>query len=147
MMNVTPLAAPDTELAARLRLAVTRVARRLRQQTPDPITASQLSALVVIEKAGPVTLGELARLEQVQCPSMTRIAAALETQGLVTREVDVADRRIARMRVTADGRRLLARSRRHKTAYLAAALRTFTPEERAVLDQAAVLLERMVADR
>src|SRR5205807_7198176 len=136
----------DTQLASRLRLAVMRLARILRQKAQDQITPSQLSALVSVERDGPVTLGQLAALESVQPPTMTRIVVALEEQGLVLREADPADRRIARVHVTTAGRKLLERNRSRKTAYLASRMRGLSPEEREVLERAAGLLERMTAD-
>ncbi|TMK50569.1 MAG: MarR family transcriptional regulator [Actinobacteria bacterium] len=136
----------DTQLASRLRLAVMRLARILRQKAQDQITPSQLSALVSVERDGPVTLGELAGLESVQPPTMTRIVVALEEQGLVLREADPADRRIARVHVTTAGRKLLERNRSRKTAYLASRMRGLSAEEREVLEHAAGLLERMTAD-
>jgi DNA-binding MarR family transcriptional regulator len=136
----------DTQLASRLRLAVMRLARILRQKAQDPITPSQLSALVSVEREGPVTLGELASLESVQPPSMTRIVVALEERGLVVREADPADRRIARVHITATGRRLLEKNRSRKTAYLASRMRGMSAEDLDVLERAAALLERMTAD-
>jgi len=136
----------DTQLASRLRLAVMRLARILRQKAQDQITPSQLSALVSVERDGPVTLGELAALESVQPPTMTRIVVALEEQGLVLREADPADRRIARVHVTTAGRKLLERNRSRKTAYLASRMRGLSTEELEVLERAAGLLERMTAD-
>ncbi|TMK81730.1 MAG: MarR family transcriptional regulator [Actinobacteria bacterium] len=136
----------DTQLASRLRLAVMRLARILRQKAQDQITPSQLSALVSVERDGPVTLGELAALESVQPPTMTRIVVALEEQGLVLREADPADRRIARVHVTTAGRKLLERNRSRKTAYLASRMRGLSAEELEVLERAAGLLERMTAD-
>src|SRR5205085_6214650 len=133
----------DTQLASRLRLAVVRLARVLRQKAQDPITPSQLSALVSVERGGPVTLGELAALESVQPPTMTRIVAALEEQGLVFREADPADRRISRLHITPAGRKLLEKNRSRKTAYLASRMRGLGAEERDVLERAAALLERM----
>ena len=91
-------------LASALRLAVARLARRVRQEgtsAGDDLTASRLAALTTIEALGPITLGELAAIEQVQPPSMTRIVARLEEGGLVERQVDPNDRRIVRVRVTA----------------------------------------------
>ena len=133
----------DTQLASRLRLAVMRLARVLRQKAQDPITPSQLSALVSVERDGPVTLGELAALESVQPPTMTRIVAVLEEQGLVVREADSADRRISRLHITGTGRRLLEKNRSRKTAYLASRMRGLSAEEHEVLERAAALLERM----
>lgn len=144
---MAPTRAPiDTETASRLRLAVMRLARRLRQQTQDAVTPSQISAMSVLERHGPITLGELAALERVQPPTMTRIVAALEEDGLVMRQVDAADRRVAHVSVTVSGRRLLDRSRSRKTAYLFARMRGLTEEERAVVERALPLLERLVGD-
>lgn len=133
----------DTQLASRLRLAVMRLARVLRQKAQDPITPSQLSALVSVERDGPVTHGELAALESVQPPTMTRIVAALEEGGLVVREADATDRRISRLHITAAGRKLLEKNRSRKTAYLASRMRGLSADEREVLERAAALLERM----
>ena len=80
-------------LAGALRLAVARLARRVRQEgtsAGDDLTASRLAALTTIEALGPITLGELAAIEQVQPPSMTRIVARLEEGGLVERQIDRA---------------------------------------------------------
>ncbi len=142
----TTTAPTDTQLASRLRLAVMRLARVLRQKAQDPVTPSQLSALVSIEREGPVTLGELAALESVQPPTMTRIVAALEEDELVQREADQADRRISRVRITGQGRRLLEKNRSRKTAYLASRMRGLNAEELDVLARAAGLLERMTED-
>jgi len=133
----------DSQLASRLRLAVMRLARVLRQKAQDPITPSQLSALVSVERDGPVTLGELAALESVQPPTMTRIVAALEEQDLVVREADAADRRISRLHITGAGRKLLEKNRSRKTAYLASRMRGLDAAEREILERAAALLERM----
>lgn len=136
-----------SDLASSLRLAVTRLARRLRQEGAEGgITPSQLSALATIERFGPLTLGELAAHERVQPPTMTRIVAALGDAGLVTREVDAGDRRVARVQVTPAGRRLLARSRRRKTAFLATRLRRLDDDQRRLLQHAVPLLERLLED-
>ena len=135
--------APDTaELAARLRLAVTRLARRLRQEAEAGITPSMLSALSSAERQGPVTMRDLCAAEQVQPPTMTRIVAALVAAGLVVREADPMDGRVAWVKVTPEGRRLLERSRRRKEAFLARALRDLDPRDVATLEAAAEVLER-----
>lgn len=134
------------QLAAALRLSVMRLARRLRQLAGSGITPSMLSALVTIEDLGPLTLGELASTEKVQPPTMTPIVARLEAKGLVRREPDPADRRVAHITATAKGRQLLDRSRSRKTAYLARRLRALTPEERAVVGRAVEILERFVSE-
>jgi len=134
----------DAELAARLRLSVTRLARRLRQKSDVEATASQISALATIERLGPLTIGELSAAERVQPPSMTRIVAGLEELDLIQRETDERDRRVARVRVTSLGQRLLERSRSKKNAYLAARLGSLSDEERATLAHAADVLERLL---
>src|SRR5580693_1346240 len=92
--------APETELASRLRLAVTRLHRRLRQHSAGGLTQSQASALASIGQLESPTLGALATRESVQPPSMTRVVAALEALGHVARVVDPDDRRVARVTLT-----------------------------------------------
>jgi DNA-binding MarR family transcriptional regulator len=134
----------DAELASRLRLAVMRLARRLRQQADGDVTPSQISALSSVDRLGPLTLGELSAVERVQPPTMTRIVAGLEEQGLASREVDPNDRRVARVSLTVAGRRLLEQSRTRKNAFLASRIRTLPTEDREVLARAAALLERFL---
>lgn len=137
----------DTELATRLRLGIMRLARRLRQQAPEGITPSQLSALATLEGNGPLTLKDLAAAERVQPPTMTRIVAALEEAGLVVRSVDKKDRRCSNLKLTGDGKRLIARARSRKTAYLAARIGALSDSERATLAGATEILERFVKER
>ncbi len=136
--------APDLELAARLRLAVTRLSRRLRQQAAEGLTPSQNSALSTIERDGPLTPSDLATLERVQRPTATRVLGVLAERGLVTREADVTDRRVARLKITREGAALLKRGRSRKNAYLARHLRDLEPEELETLERAAELIERML---
>lgn len=142
-----PTTPAGTDLAPRLRLAVTRLARRLRQQADLPgVSPTQISALATIERDGPLTLGELAALEGVQPPTVTNAVGRLEEQGLVRREVDPRDRRVHRVQVTAAGRRLLERSRSRKNAYLERRLRALGNEEREVLARATGLLEVLLSE-
>jgi DNA-binding MarR family transcriptional regulator len=133
-------------LPSQLRLAVLRLSRRLRQQAVGDVTASQLSALHAIAKHGELTLGELAAIERVAPPSMTRIAARLEERGLVDRRADVADRRVARVAVTGAGREILDETRTRRDAYLAVRLQSLTPEEHDLLARAVPILERLAAE-
>ena len=142
-MTVT---AVPTELAPRLRMAVMRLARRLRQQAEGEVTPTLLSALSTVERTGPLSLGELAAAERVQPPTVTRAVARLEELGLVRREADPADRRVSRVQVTPEGRRYVQRSRTRKDAYLAQRLRSLDPTEQALLAEALPLLERLVGD-
>jgi DNA-binding MarR family transcriptional regulator len=143
---------PDTsadthlELAARLRLSVARLARRLRQQTAMELTPSQNSALISIERHGPLTPSELAEIERIQRPTATRILGALIERGLVARQPDASDRRSSRVSITRNGADVLARGRRRKNAYLARRLETFDADELETLDRAAALLERLMEE-
>jgi DNA-binding MarR family transcriptional regulator len=134
----------DAELAARLRLAVTRLHRRLRQQGFPGLTPSQSSALASVDRLGAPTLGALAERESVQPPSMTRIVGGLEQLGFVTRVVDPEDRRVARVTITPSGQQVLRESRSVKTAFLAEQLHRLSPDERRDLGSLTVLLERLV---
>jgi DNA-binding MarR family transcriptional regulator len=132
---------------SQLRLAVMRLARRLRQESAGDITGSQLSALSVVDREGPLSLGELAEAERIAPPSMTRIAARLEEKGWVVRTVDAGDRRVARLRISDSGRALLKETRTRRDAYLATRLRCLSVEDREVLDRALPLLERLAGDQ
>jgi DNA-binding MarR family transcriptional regulator len=127
-------------LAADLRLVIGRMARRLRQRGDSGVTASLLSAMWTIERLKPVSLGDLAAAERVQPPSVTRHVAKLEEMGLVAREADGADRRVSRVTLTPEGHRLLDRTRRLRTAYLSARLRSLPQDDRQALRRAVDVL-------
>ena len=134
------------DLAAALRLAVMRLARRLRQRADAGVTPSMLSALATIGRLGPITMSDLAAAEQVQPPSLSAIVGRLEQEELVLRETDPADGRVARVRLSPAGRRLIERSRSRKTAYLARRLAVLSDEEREVLRRALPVIERLLED-
>jgi DNA-binding MarR family transcriptional regulator len=138
--------APLPEVASRLRFAVMRLSRRLRQHAPVGITPSQLSALATIVVSGPVTLSGLAEAERVQPPSITRVVDVLVSEGFATRTQSEEDRRVAWVAATDEGRALVEAVRRQRDAYLARRLRTLTSDDRAVLARAAVLLEQLTED-
>ena len=131
------------DLATRLRLAVTRTARRLRQEGTIGFTASQGAMLATIERHGPLTPSELAQRERVQRPTVTRMLARLEEDGIVQRAANPADGRSFLVSLTPDGRELLAEVRTRKDAYLAQRLSELDDEERAALARAADLLEHL----
>ena len=147
-MSAHPNDVPDDplELADRLRLATARLARRLRQQAGTGLTPSQSSALMSIGKHGPLTLGRLAKIEQIAPPTTTRIVAKLEDDGLVRREADPGDRRIVLVEATAEGRRRLEHSRRRRSAWLAQRLDTFDAEQLGDVTAALRVLEALAAD-
>jgi DNA-binding MarR family transcriptional regulator len=144
--STTTEATTAPALPSRLRMVVTRLARRLRQQGESAASPTQLAALATIERDGPLTLGALAAIERVRPPTITAAVGRLEDQDLVRRRTDARDRRVARVEITPQGRRLLAQSRSRKTAYLEQQLETLSPRERATLEQAAAILERVLKD-
>ena len=133
-------------LAAHLRIAVARTARRLRQEAGGGLSPTLTAALATIERHGPLTPSELAARERVQRPTATKVVARLEADGLVERTADPTDRRSSLIAVSEDGRALLRQVRTRKDAFLAARLRALAPEDRATLDRATRILERLLED-
>jgi DNA-binding MarR family transcriptional regulator len=131
-------------LAAQLRLVITRTARRLRQEAASDLGPSQTAALATIERHGPLTPSELARIERIQRPTATRIVARLEEAGLVERVADPADGRSFTVSATAEARTLMNRLRTRKNAYLARRLRSLDEQDLATLDRAAEILEDLL---
>jgi len=141
--KATPDAGPG-ELAARLRLVITRTARRLRQEAGTELSPSQTAALATIERHGPLTPSELAQLERVQRPTATRIVARLEDEVLVERTSDPADGRSFTVAATPKGRALMGKLRTRKNAYLARRLQRLDDADLATLQRAAEILERLL---
>ena len=138
--TVEPEVLSNEEVASRLRIAVNRLQRRLRQQSLGGLSPAQASALASVHRHGNPSLGELAALEQVQPPTMTRIVANLADAGMVTREADAKDRRSARVRLTPAGERALERMRTLKNAFLLRRLEELdTDEQRHAADLVALL--------
>jgi DNA-binding MarR family transcriptional regulator len=138
-------ASPDADLADRLHSAAIHLLRRLRREDDaSGLPAPQLSALSVIVFGGPITLGALAAAEQVRPPTITKLVATLEKAGLVEREVDSEDRRVVRVRSTARGARLLQEGRQRRVAMLAGSLADLSSADRALLERAASVLEKVV---
>jgi DNA-binding MarR family transcriptional regulator len=132
------------DLAGRLRLAITRTARRLRQEADSGLSPSLSSALATIANHGPLTPSEVAALERVQRPTATRIVGRLEEAGLVTRATDPTDGRSFVIAASPEGHALLRRLRSRKNAYLAQRIGTLTQEELATLAEATAILERVM---
>ena len=134
------------QLASRLRLAVARTARRLRQEAGGGLSPTLSAALASIDRHGPLTPSELADRERVKRPTATRLLATLEEGGLVARTSDPSDRRSSLIAITPEGRDLMRTLRTRKDAYLVRRLAKLTADERATLAQAADLLERMLEE-
>jgi DNA-binding MarR family transcriptional regulator len=134
----------DQELASRLRHALARSARRLRQEAGTGLSPSLTAALATIERHGALTPSELAVRERVQRPTVTRFVCRLEELGLVTRTADPGDRRSSLIAITPAGGALLASARTRKDAFLSERLEGLTAADRATLERAAALLEDML---
>ena len=136
--------------AARLRLAIVRTARRLRQEAAvgagAELTPTATSALASVERHGPLTPSELAEIERVKRPTATRVLRSLVDAGLVERTPDPADGRSALVSVNAAGRERLRRLRGRKNAYLARRMRDLPAGDVATLERAAEILEDMLED-
>jgi DNA-binding MarR family transcriptional regulator len=104
---------------------------------------ARLSALSVLVFAGPLRLTELARIEQVRPPTMTKVVAGLETAGLVRRRGDAEDARAVRLEATARGTKLLQEGRRRRVDRLASVLQGLNADELDVLGRAAAIIERI----
>jgi DNA-binding MarR family transcriptional regulator len=134
------------ESAARLRLAIVRTARRMRQEAGGDLSPTLLAALASIDRLGPITPSELADVERVKRPTATRVAAALEREGLIERAADPSDGRACLLSVSREGRSLLKRVRSRKNAYLSRRLRKLGDDDVETLERAAEVLERMLED-
>ena len=138
-----------TDTAVHLRNAVVRTSRRLRQEAAAEtggLTPTSTATLSSIDRHGPLTPSELAEIERVKRPTMTRTLACLEREGLIERTPDPADGRSFLVAVNAAGHERMVRLRRRKSAYLARRLRELDPEEVEILARAADLLDRMRED-
>jgi len=124
-------------------------ARRLRMQStdaPGDVTWSMQSALATIERRGILTLGELAEVEKVTPPTMTRVVTRLVDSGLVHREVDPADRRVVRVRMTVDGKRHLQQVRKRRNEWLGDQLRALSESDRQRLFDALPVIQQLAGD-
>lgn len=143
MRNDSPPAA-DTDVAARLRVAIARLARQLRRHAVAGLTPSQLSALTSVDRLGPLRLGDLAEREQVAPATLTRIVANLVDTGLLERHADPDDGRCWRVAITPAGAAALEAVRTEATAMLAVRIAALDSSGREQLSAALPVLERLI---
>ena len=134
----------DLERISRLRLLIVRLERRIRQQSDTDLTPSQLSALTVIERRGPLRLGELAKRERISQPSVSRVVRKIEAKGLVALSGDPVDKRGSVVSVTPEGQGLIDESRGRVDAYLADAMMRLDEDDRHKIFEALPVLEEML---
>lgn len=133
-----------SDLAGQLRLSVVRLNRRLRsQRTDETVSLTQVSALATLHRCGAMTPSELAATERVRPPSMTRVIAALEDEGLVSRRDHPTDGRQSIIELTQAGTELLAAEASAKERWLDKRLAELTEDERVVLATAIEIIDRM----
>jgi DNA-binding MarR family transcriptional regulator len=147
MLRIVSRTTLDTAaLAHDLRLAVMRLSRRLRTQRIDTsVTLTHLAALSTLKRHGPMSPGELAAHERVQPPSMTRVVVALEGKGLVTRTPHPTDGRQVVIDLTPAAEELLKGEARAREAWLTGRLQQLSREERTVLREAAVIMDKLAS--
>lgn len=136
-------ASSTAHTADRLRLAATRLARILRQQSDAGLTPTQGAALATIQRSGPVPIGALAEVEQVSPPTATKAVDRLYSAGLVARVTDPTDRRVSLVSITPSGNQLLADIRQRKTAWLTTRLAELPAHELALLTEAIAVIEHL----
>ena len=143
--TVETAARTDAGLASELRLSVMRLRRRLaNERHPDnELSLNSMAVLGSLYRRGEATVGELAALERVQPPSMTRTVKCLEEGGYVARRPHDTDGRQVLVRITESGIAMVLADRRRRDAWLSQRLSELTPDERAVLREAAPILERL----
>jgi DNA-binding MarR family transcriptional regulator len=132
------------ELARTLREAILRLNRRVRQtRAVGDLTFSQLSALTSLQLHGALTPRELADVERVQPPTMTKIVGKLEDRGLVARTPHPTDGRQVILAPTEQGRAMYAQFEQVRNEWLAEQLAALTPDERDVLARAAQIMQQV----
>ena len=146
MMVTTTLNAQQlTRMATDLRLACMRISRRIRYESSHDVAPHQFSVLCRLEEA-PRTPGELAEIERVAKPSMTRTVGALVDRGLVLREDDPLDGRSVILSLSEDGRRSVKAIRRKRDAWMASRVARLTREEQDVLARATEILAKVAGE-
>lgn len=134
------------ELADQLHSAAIHLLRQLRREDDaSGLSAPRLSALSVVVFGGPVTLGQLARAEQVKPPTMTKIVTGLEKDGLVERKPDSHDGRLTRIVATARGQRILIEGRARRVKSLTQAVEGLSATELAQLGRGIKVFQKLIS--
>ncbi len=143
MPTVEKRARTDAGLASELRMSVMRLRRRLASER-DPqndLSIPVMAVLGALFRRGELTVGELATLERVQPPTMTRKVNFLEEGGYVARRPHDSDGRVVLVTLTDRGRDTVVADRKRRDEWLSRQLRDLTPEQREVLRAAAPILQ------
>jgi len=135
-----------SDVAGRLRLAVARLQRIVRQQAMGGLNLAEGSCLAIIDRHGPLSLSDVASRENLSAPTITKIVTRLEGQGLIERLADPTDRRVSLVAVSKNGAALLERVRSSRTAYLHRKLRELSDEDLSSLLAALPVLEALATE-
>lgn len=138
--------ATTNETAARLRRAVTRLSRKLRNSSLSDVTPAQVSMLASIDKLGSPSLGDLAAAEQIQPPSVTQAVKTLERDGLIVTFADESDRRCTRVRLSPAGKREITAIRQRKTEFLERKLLSLSFDDQRRAEDLVALLELLLEE-
>jgi DNA-binding MarR family transcriptional regulator len=136
----------DLETAARLRLAVARLQRLLRNQEMGGLSLTEASCLAIIGRRGPMPLNEIAASEHLSAPSVTKTITRMEEAGLVDRLTDPTDRRVSLVTLSKKGHALVDQIRSRRNAFLLLRLRDLSPTDLEAVEQALPILERLSAE-
>jgi DNA-binding MarR family transcriptional regulator len=135
----------NKNLANRLHSVAIHLLRGLRPQDDlAGISARRLSALSVIIFAGPLSLSNLAEIEQVSLPTTSRMMKDMEYEGLVERIADPDDKRSSRIQSTAKGQALFAEARQRRIQAITDRITALSPDQINLLQQAIPALEQMI---
>jgi len=135
---------PENELAAGVTAALERLIGLFRSLSPsDGLSLTAAATLATLERYGPCRLTALATYEGVTQPAMTQLVDRLQGMSLLERTQDPADRRVVQVRITGEGRALLARRRAVRAERVAELLMWLSPGEQALLTAALPAMEAL----
>jgi DNA-binding MarR family transcriptional regulator len=135
----------EDTLAAGVAAALERLIGLFRSLSPaSGMSLTSAATLATLDRSGPSRLTWLAGREGVTQPAMTQVIARLEGAGLVDRAADPADGRVVQVRITADGKAMLARRRAVRAERVAGLLDRLSPDERAALAAALPAMDALV---
>jgi DNA-binding MarR family transcriptional regulator len=134
-------------VANRLRPVLHKLSRHLKRETHSVgVTSGQISLLAEIRRSPGIGVRELAALERMSSPGMSKYVARLERAGLVRRRTETTDRRRVGLELTEEGQRVLRSVRSRRTAWLATRLNNLDPDELAAIDAAIEPLARLLEE-
>ena len=136
----------EEQLADRLRRAITRTSRRMRREAGGQLTPTQLASLASVDRYGVITPGELADLEGVRRPSVTRVVGNLIEEGVIKKQADPEDWRSSLLSVTPTGHAYLEEHRCRKSAWLVRMREGLDEDEVRTLEKAAAILEQALEE-